>query len=259
MRGVYLTLVDKAFLKSKLRQSEEMVKREKELNRLKDHFVSVVSHELKTPITPLKIQTELLLEGKLGGLNEKQKKSLEMIVRNMDRLNELIDDILELSRIQSGRLKLEPKETDLKGLFKDVFEIMKPYADKKKINLKMNIEEGLPKTRIDRQKIREVVINLMHNAVKFTDPKGIIEVNAKKHDDKIMLSVKDNGIGIKPNDQKKIFEPFFQTETSLERTTTGTGVGLSIVKGIVEAHQGKIWLRSALGKGTTFYVSLPIR
>ena len=237
---------------------EQKIEELKELDKLKDNFLNTTSHELKTPLIPIHSQLQLLLAGDFGKLNKEQKKSLEMIFRNETRLDRLVSDVLDISRIQTKKLKIVPKKLSLTKVIKNVAEEMKPKAREKEVGITMKLAD-LPKVVADSDRITQVVGNLINNAIKFTPEKGKIEIEAEKGKKEVVVKVRDNGIGISPKNLKKLFTPFVQLDIGLARKHGGTGLGLVICKGIVEAHGGKIWAESkGEGKGSTFTFSLPV-
>ncbi|MBT3642584.1 HAMP domain-containing histidine kinase [archaeon] len=227
-----------------------------ELEKLKSKFLTITSHELKTPLTPSKIQTQMLLNGDLGELNEKQKKSFEIILRNINRLDELIGDILEISQLEAEGFKLKIEKVQLKNVIGLVVKNMLPVAEDKKLVLSYEFSQT-PLIEIDKKRIMEVVTNLIDNAIKFTT-RGKIVVRTQIKGKEILASVSDTGPGIAPEHLGKLFIPFSQLEETFTREHGGSGLGLAICKGIVEQHGGKIWIESALGKGATFYFTLPM-
>jgi len=252
--------VNLAASKDKLREQirvKEQVKRLKELDRFKTQFLSITTHELRTPVTPIKIQIGLLLESYFGKITEKQKKSLTMILRNTLRLDSLIADILDISKIQGGKLKFVLEKTDFAYCIKNSIESVIIFANEKNIALTTKIAK-LPKFNSDRNRLIQVITNLLYNAVKFTPENGKIIIEAEKQKDKILVKVKDTGVGIEGKNLKKIFEPFLQAKSSYKLKDKGTGLGLAICKGIIEHLGGKIWVKSEVGKGSTFYFTLPL-
>jgi two-component system cell cycle sensor histidine kinase PleC len=237
---------------------KEQMEELKSLDELKNQFLSITSHELRTPMTPMKAQLEMLLEGYFGNLDENQKQSVTMILRNTERLDKLIVDILDISRLQSGRLKLELKKVQPADCIKESMENMKSLVDEKNIAVTIKINK-LPKIIIDKDRITQVLTNLIDNAIKFTPENGNITIGAEKQKNDILVEVKDTGIGISEKNLKKIFLPFFQIDSTYSRKYKGTGLGLAICKGIVEQHGGKILVKSKLGKGSTFYFTLPFK
>jgi two-component system CheB/CheR fusion protein len=236
----------------------EDITERKKIDELKTEFLSITSHELRSPMTPMKAQLQMLLEGYFGNPNEKQKQSLEMILRNTERLDKLIVDILDISRIQSGRLKFELKKVQPADCIKESIENMKPLADEKNIAITTKIDK-LPKITLDKDAITQVLTNLIDNAIKFTPEKGKIKIEVKKQKNDILVKVKDTGIGISEENLKRIFNPFFQVDSSYTRKYKGTGLGLTICKAIIKQHGGKIWTKSKLKRGSTFYFTLPLK
>ena len=234
------------------------ITRLKELDMAKTQFLSITSHELRTPMTPIKSQIEMLSDGFFGKLTKKQKQSLEMISRNVENLDKLLADILDISRVQTGKLRFELSKVQIADCIKYSIENIKASADKKNISIAAKIEK-LPELTLDNGRIMQVLTNLINNAVKFTPAKGKITVEAEKQKNNVLVKVKDTGIGIAGKDMKKLFEPFFQAESSDRRKYGGTGLGLTICKNIIEQHGGKIWVKSRLGKGSIFYFSLPLK
>lgn len=223
---------------------------------LKDKFLTITSHELKTPLTPAKIQVQMLLAGDLGELNEKQKKSFDIILRNINRLDRLIGDILEISRLQEGGFKLKPTNIQLRDSIMGVLNNLVPVAKKKGIALSYTGGK-LPLIAVDKDRIEEVLHNLVDNAIKFTEV-GTIKVVAKVDGANILVNVVDTGVGISKENMAKMFKPFFQVEPMYTRKHGGTGLGLSIVKAIIERHGGKLGVKSIVGKGSAFWFTLPI-
>jgi PAS domain S-box-containing protein len=241
----------------RIKHREELLSLQK-VDRLKTDFLNVTSHELKTPLTPTLIQAQLLDENALGELNEEQKKSVNIIIRNMKQLELLINDVLDISRIQSGTLKLESSKSSLSELVKQVSETLKLQAGSRNILLSAKVSP-MPTISYDDGRVRQVLRNLVNNAIKFTPPGGEILITAKKKGKFLQVDVKDTGRGITKLNLSKVFQPFFQVKLSYKIKEKGRGLGLSICKGIIEAHGGKIWADSVVGKGTTFHFTLPIK
>ena len=227
------------------------------LDRSKSEFLSITSHELRTPITPLKAQLQMLQQEYFGKLTDKQKESLTIILRNAERLNKIIEDFLEISRIEAARLKFAFRKTDLHETIKETIEFMTGFAKEKNISL-ASPSNQLPIIEIDPDRISQVLRNLVHNAIKFSPQNSTIEINALLQNDHILFSVKDQGVGLSTEDQIRVFEPFYQVEGSLRRNYGGTGLGLTICRGIIEAQKGKIWVESKLNVGSTFYFTIPL-
>ncbi|MBI5635820.1 HAMP domain-containing histidine kinase [Candidatus Micrarchaeota archaeon] len=229
----------------------------KRLDDAKTQFLSITSHELRTPMTPMRAQCELLLSDSFGRLNEQQHDSIEMILRNLERLDHLIADILDISRIESGRLKFSFEKVQLKEIIDNTVESMRLFSSEKDISITTSVG-ALPVIETDSYRIGQVLTNLLNNAIKFSPQRGKILVEAKLENDRVVISVKDGGIGISPENIKHLFVPFFQVEKTLYRKYGGTGLGLSICKGIIEAQGGKIWVESTFGRGSAFYFTVPL-
>jgi hypothetical protein len=199
----------------------------------------------------------MLQQEYFGKLTEKQKESITIILRNAERLNKIIEDFLEISRIEAARLKFAFRKTDLHETVKETIEFMTGFAKEKNIILTTTIGE-LPTIEIDPDRISQVLRNIVHNAIKFSPSGSNIEITAELEKDFIRFSVKDQGVGLNIEDQIRVFEPFYQVEGSLSRNYGGTGLGLTICRGIIEAQKGKIWVESKPDSGCTFYFTVPI-
>jgi len=251
-RVIYLKLVDKAFLKKKLKISEEKYEHEKEISNLKDKFVSIVSHELRTPLTSIKLYTDLLKDGKFGKTTPKQNQAILTIKEETDRLANLINDILDLSKLEAKKMNIKIGIFDLSSFCKD-----NPYlllAKNKGIQVISKCPENFV-IKVDPDKFKQVLINLISNALKYTE-KGSITLSAKEEADKYLIEISDTGRGIPPEEIDKIFDKFYQVEHYLNRDG-GYGLGLSIVYEIIKLHKGEIKVSSGVGKGTKFSIFIP--
>ncbi len=232
------------------------VTREREIDRAKSEFVSVASHQLRTPLTGIKWFSELLLKDKLS---PKIKDYINQIYVSNERMVRLVDDLLNVSRIDTGRkFDIVLKEQDIVPIIKSTIEEQIPYAAAKKISLVCS--PLAPKElvmSVDDLKIRQVFQNLVSNAVKYSKEGGRVDIGCEEKPEEVIFSVKDSGIGIPPAQQKRVFEKFFRAENALTAHTDGTGLGLYIAKAIMEGHQGRIWFESKEGEGSTFFVALP--
>jgi two-component system phosphate regulon sensor histidine kinase PhoR len=226
------------------------------LETVRRDFVSNISHELRTPITTLKALVETLEEGVLDNKNVAQD-FLRKIKIEVDRLAQMVNELSELSRIESSQLPLKIEPTDLGGVIKRVIERLKTQAERSGISLSSEIPSDLPKTPADEGRIEQVLLNLVHNAIKFTPAQGKVAVSAEVEGNSVLVSVTDTGIGIAADDLPRIFERFYKTDKA--RSGGGTGLGLSIAKHIVQAHGGSIWAQSEAGKGSAFTFSLPLK
>ncbi|MBM4330267.1 MAG: response regulator [Deltaproteobacteria bacterium] len=241
-------------------QLEKSIKELRKIDEIKSEFVSVASHELRTPLAAIKNAVQLILKGKTGTINETQVKFLSMAERNINRLMNILNDLLDISRIESGKMMMKFEEMDLRGLIDFIFSSFKPQADGKSIKLAMEISQEVPDVYGDRGKVEQILTNLVGNAIKFTPEGGEIVISVKPYDgdgNRVAISVKDSGPGIPSDQLDKIFEKFHQVEGSLQRSVGGTGLGLAITKGLVEAHQGKIFVESQVGQGSAFTFTLP--
>jgi signal transduction histidine kinase/GGDEF domain-containing protein len=238
----------------------------RKIDSMKSEFVSVASHELRTPLAAIKNAVQLMLSGKTGEVNENQKKFLSMAERNINRLTNILNDLLNLSRIESGKIELKFENIELGDIIELAASSLRPHADVKSIQIDVQIPESLPAIYGDQEKIEQILTNLIGNAIKFTPDGGKILISAQSpsHDQKdgygktVAISVKDTGIGIPAEHLDAVFEKFHQVEGSLHRSVSGTGLGLAITKGLVEAQQGTIVVESEMGKGSTFTFALPV-
>lgn len=250
----------KKYTEDLARANEELSKANEELkslDRMKDEFLSNVSHEFKTPLTSIKGYSQLILDGTLGNINEQQKKAMDTVIRNSDRLRRLVDSLLYLSRAQVGRMSYYFEKLQLADLINNCIHDQLLQAKDKGVDLRTEIED-IPPVRADKDKLTDVLTNLIDNALKFTSEGGQIIVAARKVPNGVHMEVRDTGIGIPAEHIPHLFQRFYQVDSSASRRYGGTGLGLYISKTIVEAHGGKIWIESEEGKGTTVHVELPL-
>jgi GAF domain-containing protein/nitrogen-specific signal transduction histidine kinase len=236
---------------------------EVEVDRLKSEFVATVSHELRTPMTAIKGYVDILTMGAAGALNENQLHFLDVVRNNIDRLNILVSDLLDISRIEAGRVTLNPQAVDLYEIAEDVVAniLRRSQSENKPMALSLDSPaQRFPPVIGDSERIRQILDNLVDNAFNYTPSNGAIRVNIHQEDGELQVDVQDNGVGIDPEDQERIFERFFRGEDSLVLATPGTGLGLPIVRQLVEMHNGRIWMTSTgvPGEGCTFSFTLPI-
>ena len=231
-------------------------------NRMKSEFVSIVSHQLRTPLSSLKWSLGLLRGKRLGEISEKQREYLDIVNESNNRMIDLVNDLLNVNRIEQGRLEVRPKIFDFTSLVEEVIEELKPLAAKNGVNINFHKEENLPSVYADSNRVRMVVQNLIDNAIKYSskDHKDrIAEVSIKRDGEKIKFSVKDNGIGIPMNFQKQVFGKFFRGDNLIKQKVDGTGLGLFIAKGIINLSGGEINFKSKEGEGSIFWFTLPIK
>ncbi|MBU4149110.1 MAG: GAF domain-containing sensor histidine kinase [Candidatus Omnitrophica bacterium] len=229
----------------------------KRLNKAKSNFVSAVSHELRTPLTSIKGYASILMAGKLGQVSPAQKERLEKIDKHSNDLAHLINDLLDIARIESGRVQMAIKETSIKEVLDSVIDIITPQVKDKEISLKLSNKSKGNKVMADQGQMERVFLNLLSNAIKFTPEKGKINISVKDKDGFVEFGVEDSGMGIPRYDLEKVFEEFFRSDNAQNQGVKGTGLGLSLVKQIVEAHGGTIWVESELGKGAKFSFTVP--
>ncbi|ACB83849.1 ATP-binding protein [Natranaerobius thermophilus] len=229
----------------------------KKVDELKSQFVSTVSHEFRTPLTSINMSIGLLLDKIPGDINDDQKELLQVIQEDSERLNRLVNELLDLSRIESGKMQMDFDYYDIKNIIQHAVKPLRIQAEEKNIQIKINVSDNLPKVRADHTKIGWVVSNLVGNALRYTptDGTGVINIETKQTANKIVTSVTDNGSGISEEYQKIIFDKFLQVNGG-ESTQGGAGLGLAISREIVRAHGGDMWVDSELGEGSTFYFTL---
>lgn len=230
-----------------------------EIDRQKDELLSIVSHQLATPIASVRWYIEMLLDGDLGVLNDEQKKQLETVMHSSQNLSDLVSMILDVSRIQLGRIKIEKQSLDLNEFFKEIYEVVDPKALEKKIHFNKKMPQNMPSAMLDRRYTHMTIENLMTNAIKYTPEGGIVDVSVDIQDNWLHLTVRDTGCGIPVADQNNIFGKMFRASNVRNSSIDGNGFGLYVAKGAVESQGGQIWFQSAEGKGTTFFVKLPIQ
>ncbi len=235
------------------------ITREVEAERTKNEFVSTVSHELRTPMTSIKGYTDLLAAEKIGALNDEQRRFVSIIRRNADRLTNLINDLLDIGRIETGKIKLNLQPVQLVDVIQAVAGSFGAQVQQKGQQLVVDAPAALPLVTGDRDRLTQILVNLVGNASLYTDEGGAITIQATAGEQTVRVAVVDTGIGISPEDQAKIFDRFYRGDTPRVRESQGTGLGLSIVKSFVEMHGGHIGVESNLGRGSAFMVSLPIR
>jgi len=225
--------------------------------KLKSDFTAMVSHELRTPLTAIREGIDMVRDGSMGAINEEQKDFLDTAQRNVDRLTRLINDVLDFSKLDAGKMEMDMSENDISWAINEVVSVQKAHALEKSIYLRQAIEDNIPRARFNFDRIIQVITNLVNNALKFTD-KGGITVSASSDSGKIKVVVEDTGEGIRGDDIDNVFEEFRQVEDKNTRKTGGAGLGLAISRKIIEEHHGDIWIESEYGKGTKAIFTIPI-
>ena len=228
-------------------------------SKSKDEFLATMSHELRTPLNSIIGFSDILQDKNFGELNEKQAKYVEHISRGGRHLLELINDILDLSKVEAGKMELEYEQFYISDAIDEIRKLIDPLAIKKNIHLDVNLDSRLGKIDADKTRFKQILYNLVSNAIKFTPEKGHVTVRARLFDNSVQLSVQDTGIGIAKNDMDKLFQPFKQLNPYLTREHEGTGLGLALVKKFVEMHGGRIRVKSELEKGSSFIFTIPLK
>ena len=239
----------------------ELIKRNIELERLhelKNEFIGMAAHDLRNPLQVIQGYSVMLLKKRFGELNAEQEQFVSVIKRNSDFMIKLITDLLYISKIDAGKLKLEPKETDLISLLQKNIELNRLLLEQKQIRIFFVAEEDIPQVLVDPAKIEQVLNNLNSNAGKFAAPNTTVEVRAHKSNREVLISVKDEGQGIPADEIDRLFIPFENLSVKSTGGEPSTGLGLAIVKRVVEGHKGRIWVQSEVGVGSTFSFSLPL-
>jgi signal transduction histidine kinase len=261
---VHLESVNDSFreLQAKNRELRSSFEKLKALDVMKSNFLATVSHELRTPLTSIIGYAEMVMEGIGGKIPAGAKKHVELIVAKGEQLLELINSVLDMSKIESGRMELSIDRVALEEIVEDALNSVRPQAQKKDVKLSSKVE-GARDLLADKYKLRQILVNLLSNAVKFTPEAGRVKITARRTggrgpEGRVVITVSDTGIGIPAEQQAKIFERFYQVDNSSTRQYGGTGLGLPIVRSFVEMHGGTIRVESEAGKGTTFVVEIPV-
>ena len=231
---------------------------ERESERLKSEFLSIVSHELQTPLAAIVGSADILLDEDPGQLTPEQSRFLTTIRRNGNRLTALVHDLLDVSRLEAGRVELDRQPVDLAPVIRSSVRSLANLFDQKNQAVQLDLPESVPPVLGDRERIEQILANLLANAGQYTPPKGEIRISLTRTGDEAVISVADNGPGLSPTDQAQVFDKFFRGSNAIARRERGSGLGLAIVRSLVELHNGRVWVESTLGQGACFSVGLPI-
>lgn len=233
------------------------ISHEKEIEEIRTDLISIASHQLRTPLSEIKGLISILFDNIAGELNPKQKEYLKLLGVANERMINLVNDLLNISRIEQGRIQLNFREVNLGVLANEVYQSLKIRADEHKQNFTLTVDPNVPQVIVDQEKTKEIISNLMENALKYTHDKGTISSRVTVNGTGVWVLVKDNGVGVPKNRQKDLFQKFSRIENPLSSLTTGTGLGLYAVKQLVEKQKGQIWFQSEEGKGSTFGFVFP--
>ncbi len=228
----------------------------RELSEMKEEFLALTTHDLRSPLTVISGVISFFTSGRLGELSPEQKNMVAMMERNTQSLIELVNDLLDASKLESGTMRLELASINIRGVVDELRESMEPMAKEKEIRLVETLPTDLPPVRADRAKLRRILLNLLSNALKFTQKGGSVEVRAAREGDRVRVAVVDTGVGIAPEDVVRLFDKYEQARNRATRGEKGTGLGLYITKQLVELHGSEIKVESELGKGSTFSFTL---
>ena len=236
------------------------ITREKMVERIKTEFVSLAAHQLRTPLSAIKWTLRMLLDGDLGKITAEQRDFVEKTYKSNERMIALINDLLDITRIEEGRYIYKPTFNQIEDIVQFVIKSFNEEIKRKNIEFEFKKpKENLPQVKVDVEKIRLAIDNLIDNAIRYTLARGKVIVSLKLVKKEIEFSVKDTGVGIPEDQQERVFTKFFRGANVMRMETEGTGLGLFITKNIIEAHGGRIWFDSEEGKGTTFYFTLPVK
>lgn len=248
-----------AKVQDRTKQLEFALAEVQNISKTKSEFISAVSHELRTPLTSIKGYASILIAGKLGDIPDLVKERLKKINIHSDNLVKLINELLDISRIESGRVEMKLTKCNLSDMLETIHDLLTPQMKDKNIQWSAQIDEAIPEMLLDTSQADRIFINLIGNAIKFTPQGGTISVKAHLDNDIVTIEISDTGIGISSEDIARLFDEFYRVDNQINQNVKGTGLGLPLAKKIVEAHNGKMWITSKLKEGTTFHFTLPVK
>ncbi len=244
-------------VQERTKQLASALEKVKLIDKTKSEFISAVSHELRTPLTSIKGYASLLITGKLGAVPEAVKERLEKINAHSDNLVKMVNNLLDIARIESGRAEMKMEKCDITAIIETAHDLLTPQMKEKNLQWKADIAAGVPELTLDKHQAERIFINLISNAIKFTPEKGMITIRVRHDPRAATVEVSDTGIGVSTEDLNKLFDEFYRVDNAINQNVKGTGLGLALVKKIVDAHKGRIRVTSEVGGGTTFHVTLP--
>lgn len=230
---------------------------EREIDRMKSEFISLASHQLRTPLSAIKTYSHMLVDGFMGPVEPSQKKALRTIINASNRMNELISTLLNITRIESGSIAIAPKQINLCNLVQEVSKELEHSTKEKNLELVVSLPKSPIMVRSDMLILKEIISNLVTNSIKYTPDKGTVTLKVRRRKADTVVAVSDTGLGIPKRSQDQVFTKFFRAPNVVKRETTGTGLGLYLVRGLADALGGKVWFTSEENVGSTFYFSLP--
>lgn len=230
---------------------------EYEVDRMKSEFISLASHQLRTPLSTIKTYTHMLLDGYMDDITKPQRRSLQTITNAANRMNELISTLLNITRIESGNLTVAPKQVDMKRLAGEIITDLSHTSNENKVTVQLICAAKLTSIKTDSLILKEILTNLLSNAIKYSAPESTVTIRIANKGKQLVIAVEDSGFGIPKEAQEQIFTKFFRAHNIVRRETSGTGLGLYLVRGLAEQLGGRVWFESEEDRGSTFYLSLP--
>jgi signal transduction histidine kinase len=256
---LFLFLIFAYYLVKSVHEEERRRKEAERISQVKSEFIAIASHQLRTPLTAIKGYLSMILEGDYGKLPAKIKEKIENVLQSSERVIRLVNSILDVSKIEAGEMEMNLERADLREIIREVINELSRKAKEKNLYLKFEEPKEFPKILLDREKIRQVILNLIDNAIRYTQ-KGGVTVKLQMANDKLQIVISDTGEGLTKEEKEKLFERFSRGTAGTKFWTEGAGLGLYIARRFVEMHKGKIWVESeGREKGSTFYVELPVR